>query len=280
MPAGARPASEVWQRVRVEDEATQDEIKRSGPSVTAFAARHEAIAMHYDYSARSSDDDPRSSTLDGRFKRKPGAASLNRNAMVYVLDDDVAFVESLNYLLASVGLPMSAFMDGASFVDAYEPDRPSCLILDLRLFGENGLDILRWLRSQGILLPIVMVSAYADVATAVEAIKCGACDFLEKPFRPQQMLEVIGDALGSFDQWRELHFFRLRSATLTSREEAVFGLIVAGRPNKGIAADLGISPKTVEVHRARVMVKMQADCVATLVRMQMILRLGPAHRAD
>lgn len=201
------------------------------------------------------------------------------NAVVYVLDDDDRFVRSVEALLASTGLEIRAFADPADLVSAFEPERPSCLILDLRLCRESGLEVMRRLRAQGVFLPVVMVAADANVPTAVKAMKSGACDFIEKPFEAGRMLATIGEALGRFDQWREMRLYRLRNATLTAREEAVLRLIVQGRQNKGIAEDLGISPKTVEVHRARVMAKMHADCVASLVRMQMVLRLGEAGSA-
>ena len=190
---------------------------------------------------------------------------------VFIVDDDHALRESLEWLVETVGLSAKSFDSPPSFLEAYEADTPGCLVIDVRLRGMSGLDLQDKLEQLGINLPVIMMSGFGDVSTAVRAMKGGAIDFLEKPFSNQTMLELIQRCLRLDAQARRLRLvndgLRARVDTLTPREREVMSLVVSGRSNKEISSELGISPKTVEAHRAMVMRKMQAQSLADLVRM-------------
>lgn len=201
----------------------------------------------------------------------PGSSRLAQ-ALVYVVDDDQAMRESLEFLLDSLGIAARTFSSGHDFLDRYEPAAgPACLLLDVRMPGLSGLDLQALLRERQIELPVIMVTAYADVPMAVRAMHQGAVDFLEKPFNERQLLEVIEKAL-AHDSEQQRARERTQSlqehlARLTPREREVMLLVVRGLLNKQIASELDLSMKTVEQHRARVMEKMEAESLAALVRM-------------
>ncbi len=172
--------------------------------------------------------------------------------------------------MESVGLKIETFASAQEFLNAYDPSRPGCLVTDVRMPGMSGIELQSKLAADEVTLPIIVVSGYADVPTAVRSMKRGAIDFVEKPFDEQMMLEriqlsILEDArLRQERAARERTIGRLKS--LTPRERQVMDLVILGKSNKEIARALDISPKTVEVHRSHVMVKMQADSLAELVR--------------
>jgi two-component system response regulator FixJ len=194
---------------------------------------------------------------------------------VFVVDDDPAVRDSLHWLLQSVDLAVETYATGEEFLRAYDPARPGCLVLDVRMPGMSGLRLQDELAARGIRLPIIILTGYAEVQTAVRALKTGAFDFLEKPYSDEMLLDRIHHAIETDRQTREADAQQAevaaRFALLTPREREVMVLVTAGKANKVIAADLGLSPKTVEVHRAAVMDKMGADSVAELVRFELLL---------
>jgi two-component system, LuxR family, response regulator FixJ len=194
---------------------------------------------------------------------------------VFVVDDDPAVRDSLRWLLQSVDLAVETFATGEAFLEAYDPARPGCLVLDVRMPGMSGLRLQEELGKRGITLPVIVITGYAEVQTAVRALKTGAFDFIEKPYSDEVLLECIHRAIETDREAREVEALRTelagRFALLTPREREVMELVTAGKANKVIAADLGLSPKTVEVHRAAVMDKMGADSVAELVRFELLL---------
>jgi len=190
---------------------------------------------------------------------------------VFVIDDDAAVREALQSLLRSVGLRATTFASAREFLTSRRPDAPACLVLDVRLPGLSGLDLQRELAAAAIDLPIIFITGHGDIPMTVQAMKAGAVEFLTKPFRDQDLLDAIAQALERDRAARaqragvaELHE---RYAELTPREREVMGLVVSGLLNKQIAAELGISEITIKVHRGQVMQKMGAESVADLVRM-------------
>jgi two-component system, LuxR family, response regulator FixJ len=198
-----------------------------------------------------------------------------REPTVFVVDDDAAMRDSLRWLLESVGLRGETYATGEEFLDTYDPRQPGCLILDVRMPGMSGLSLQDTLAAQDITLPVIIITGYAEVPTAVRALKSGAIDFIQKPFNDDVLLERVRQALETDRQTRELQARRAeaaaRFALLTPRERQVMDLVIAGKANKVMATELGLSPKTVEVHRANVMAKMEVDSVAELVRLGMLL---------
>jgi RNA polymerase sigma factor (sigma-70 family) len=190
---------------------------------------------------------------------------------VFVVDDDPAMRDALGWLLRSAGHTVEAFPSAEAFLAADDPERPGCLVLDVRMPGMDGLALQAALNARGASRPAVILTGHADVALAVQAVKAGAVDFLEKPFDDAVLLARVAEALAADDRLRvaqaEREAVRDRLAALTPREQEVLELIVAGHANKEIAAVLGVSPRTVEVHRARVMEKTGAQSVAELVRL-------------
>ncbi len=190
---------------------------------------------------------------------------------VFVVDDDDAIRDSLRWLLESARLPVETFASASEFLTAFDAARPGCLVLDVRMPEMSGLELQERLAARGGSLPIIVLTAHADVPMAVRAMKNGAADFLVKPFRSQELLERIHAALRKDTEARAEAQRRAailaRLATLTAREREVMDLVVAGRSNKAIAAQLEVSTKTVEAHRTRIMEKMEADSLADLVRM-------------
>lgn len=198
---------------------------------------------------------------------------------VIVVDDDLAIRESLEGLMRSVGLRVELFGSAQEFLSAKQPNGPACLVLDVRLPGRSGLEFQNELAGANIPLPIIFITGHGDIPMSVRAMKAGAVEFLTKPFRDQDLLDAIQHALerdrNRLETERSMSGLRERYASLTPREREVMALVVTGRLNKQIAADVGASEVTVKVHRSHVMQKMHADSLANLVRMAD--RLGLAH---
>jgi FixJ family two-component response regulator len=193
------------------------------------------------------------------------------DAVVFVVDDDAPMRESLKNLIRSVGLRVELFASAQEFLRSKRPDQPSCLVLDVRLPGLSGLDLQRRTGDAGIEIPIVFITGHGDIPMSVRAMKAGAVEFLTKPFRDQDLLDAIQQALErdgkARDQRAALEELRSRFASLTSREREVMKRVVAGLLNKQIGAELGTSETTVKVHRHQVMEKMGAGSLPELVRM-------------
>ena len=198
---------------------------------------------------------------------------------VFLIDDDAARRRATTRLLVSHGFEVRSFGAAEEFLAAYDPAEPGCLLLDLRLPGQSGLELQRTLAERGATPPIVFVTGHADVPTSVFAMKRGAIDFLEKPVKEQDLVAALGRALALDASTRlerqQLQKVQQRYARLTAREREVFSEIVAGRLNKQAAHTLGIAERTVKLHRSRVLAKMGADSVADLVRMAEALDLRP-----
>jgi len=201
---------------------------------------------------------------------------------VFVVDDDPAVRESLSFLMGSVGIRVETFANAQAFLDGYSDAREGCLILDVRMSGMSGLELQEKLQSLGSRLPIIVVTGYGDVAMAVRALKRGALDFIEKPFTDQELLERINGALDVDQRNRNRDAMcrevEERIGHLTRRERQVMDLVVAGKANKAIAHELDLSPKTVEVHRARMMEKMGTASLAELLRTVLVYQTSTSER--
>jgi two-component system, LuxR family, response regulator FixJ len=195
-------------------------------------------------------------------------------ATVFIVDDDEAVRDSLGLLLRSVGYRARCYAGAKDFLKAFDPRDYGCLVLDIRMPGMTGLELQKHLAEIGCNIPIVFITGHGDIPMAVEAVRQGAVDFLQKPFQDQELVDRINDALKQAAEQREEELERLeilsRVDSLTAREKQVMGEVVLGKANKVIAGDLGVSQRTVEIHRARVMEKMQANSLAHLVRMVMV----------
>ncbi len=204
---------------------------------------------------------------------------MDSSAVVFVIDDDEAVRLSLRLLLKSAGLSVVSMAGADEFLRSYDAAQPGCLVLDVRMPSMSGLELQQELNRRGAVIPVIFISGHGDVPMAVEAMQHGAFDFLQKPFRDQELIDRIQRALSKDQQTRQQLQGGLsihgRFKQLTSREREVLALVADGKPNKIMAADLGISQRTVEIHRARVMEKMGASSLADSVRMTM--RLGPMH---
>src|SRR5580700_3838310 len=195
---------------------------------------------------------------------------------VFVVDDDEGVRNSLRFLLKSVGLPARALASAGEFLESYQPSQPGCLVLDVRMPGMSGLELQQQLNLRGAVIPVIFITGHGDIPMAVEAMQQGAFDFLQKPFRDQDLIDRIQRALTKDQTNRaellERSRIKQRLETLTAREREVLELVTSGKPNKIMAADLGVSQRTVEIHRARVMEKMGASSLAQLVRMVLDLK--------
>ena len=195
--------------------------------------------------------------------------------IVYIVDDDEAVRASLRLLLKSVGIAAQAFASAQEFLACYDASKPGCLILDIRMPGMSGLELQQDLIMRGAIIPVIFITGHGDVPMAVEAMKNGAFDFLQKPFRDQELIDRVQRALAKDGENRvalsQHSKMRARLELLTAREREVLRLMVQGKPNKVMAGDLGISQRTVEIHRARVMEKLGVSSLAQAVRMMMEL---------
>lgn len=191
--------------------------------------------------------------------------------VVWVVDDDEAMRSSLKWLIESVGMRVESFDSADAFLRSHYPGRFGCLLLDVRMPGMSGLELLEYLREQQMLPPTIIITGHGDVPMAVRALKTGALDFIEKPFNDETLLDAIRHALALEEQRRitsaQVAEYAERVEHLTPRELEVMKMVTDGRSNKEIANTLGVSAKTIEAHRARVMEKMQAGSLAELVRM-------------
>jgi two-component system response regulator FixJ len=204
----------------------------------------------------------------------PGGSHSSMTATVYVVDDDPAIRRSLAWLVESVELRVETFESATAFLRQYDPARPGCVVCDLRMPGMSGLELLERLREMGSCLPVIIVTGFGDVPSAVRAMKCGAVDFLEKPVGDQVLLDHIQRAVARDAELRAGHgeaaLVGQRLNRLTPREREVMRFVVEGHSSKEIASRLGVSFKTVEAHRAKIMRKMQAKSVPHLIRMSLM----------
>ncbi|KPV39448.1 hypothetical protein AN478_09760 [Thiohalorhabdus denitrificans] len=190
---------------------------------------------------------------------------------VFVVDDDAGMRDSIRWLLESVNHKVEVYSDAQEFLEGLDPEQPGVVLLDIRMPGVSGLELQEWLRDRGLEIPVIILTGHADVPAAVRAMKGGALDFIEKPYNAQYLIETVQKAIEQDQQRRELgsrrEELRRRAARLTTRESQVAKRVVQGYSNKAIARELDLSPKTVEVHRGRVMEKMEAGSTAELVQM-------------
>jgi two-component system response regulator FixJ len=195
--------------------------------------------------------------------------------IVHVIDDDEGLRESLNFLLRTAQIEVKSFASAKAFLESLPDPRLACVITDVRMPEISGIDLLRRLKELKITVPVIVITGHGDVTLAVEAMKIGAMDFLEKPFDDEVLLSSVATALkqrdGEIKRHAERSEIENRLAGLSPRERDVLGGLVAGRANKQIAYDLGISPRTVEIYRANLMNKMQADSLSDLVRMALVV---------
>jgi len=198
---------------------------------------------------------------------------------VFIVDDDRSMRQAIQDLVESVGLRAEAYATGQEFLRRQRTSDPSCLVLDVRLPQMSGLDFQRQLADTGVQIPIIFITAHGDIPMSVRALKSGAVEFLTKPFRDQDLLDAIQQALqrdsGARAQQTEIQALEQRFQSLTVREREVMTLVVSGMLNKQIAAELGASEATVKIHRGHVMEKMQAGSIVELVRMADKLKVSP-----
>lgn len=200
-----------------------------------------------------------------------------QDSIVYIVDDDVGLVKSMGWMLKTIGLTSKSYSDPNQFIDDMDNLQHGCILLDVRMPKMSGMELLKLIRTRQINLPVIVVTAYGDVSMAVQAIKQGAIDFIPKPFNEQVLLELIQKALLSkqepmpstisFEEIAKLY------TTLSQRENQVLNLIVEGESNKQIAQELGIAISTVEMHRCKIMQKMQVTNVAQLIKKVLLLKL-------
>jgi two-component system, LuxR family, response regulator FixJ len=200
-------------------------------------------------------------------------STMQPDAVIYVIDDDEAVRQSLEFLLKTAGLTVRGFDSAKAFIEVLPQIRSGCIITDVRMPGITGIDLLRKVKELGLDVPVIVITGHGDISLAVEAMKIGAVDFLEKPFDDDTLLASVRGSLSrSADQVQrnaELSQINDRLAALSNRERQVLDGLVAGKANKVIAFDLGISPRTVEIYRANLMTKMAANSLSDLVRMAM-----------
>ena len=204
---------------------------------------------------------------------------MDKQDTVFVVDDDEGIREGLGLLLETVGQPYESYSSAIEFLDAYDASKGGCLVLDIRMPQMSGLDLQEKLNEQGSLLPIIFITGHGDIQMAVEAMRRGALDFIRKPFREQDLLDRINEAL-AFDAGKRKNIAERQQlvdkvAALSKREHEVFHRVANGEMNKVIAQDLGISARTVEVHRSQVMKKLGVRTLAQLVRIKIEAELMP-----
>jgi two-component system response regulator FixJ len=201
--------------------------------------------------------------------------------IVHIVDDDEAVRQSLAFLLGSAGLTVRLYDSASAFLAGLSAVKSGCLVTDMRMPDMTGIELLQQLRARACRLPAIVITGHGDVPLAVEAMKAGAVDFIEKPFDQETLLHAVRAALerGMGGDGGDDPAVAARLATLSERERQVLEGLVAGHPNKTIAYDLGISPRTVEVYRANLMTKMEARSLSELIRMAMIAKVGPTRRA-
>lgn len=196
---------------------------------------------------------------------------MSGNPVIFVIDDDPSVRSSLKFLLGTVGLQVESFDSAETFLRMKPPDKPSCLVLDVRLPGLSGLDFQRALVARNIHIPTVFITGHGDIPMSVHAMKAGAVEFLTKPFRDQDLLDAIHVALerdrARRNEEKDITELQQRFKSLTPREQEVISMVVSGMLNKQIAGELGTAENTVKVHRSRAMEKMHAQSLADLVRM-------------
>jgi two-component system response regulator FixJ len=201
------------------------------------------------------------------------------SAVVHLIDDDEGVRQSLAFLLTTAGLAVRIYESGVAFLAAVDSLQPGCIVSDVRMPGVDGLELQRRLKELGVHLPVIIITGHADVPLAVEAMKAGAIDFIEKPFDDELLLGAIRVALDRYDEigHRETEAAQIQAKlqSLSAREREVLDGLLAGYPNKTIAYDLKLSPRTVEVHRANVMTKMGATSLSALVRMALLAKVLP-----
>lgn len=204
--------------------------------------------------------------------------------LVHVIDDDDAVRESLAFLLKTASMEVQTYESAGAFLSALPNVNSGCIITDVRMPEISGVDLLRRLKELKIGIPVIVITGHGDVQLAVEAMKIGAADFIEKPFDDELLLAAVKSALGQWEKaaQQETEHAKLLAtlATLTSREREVLEGLVAGKPNKIIAFDLGISPRTVEIYRANVMTKMNAGSLSELVRIALVAGLLKSSPSD
>ncbi|MGE5261011.1 MAG: response regulator FixJ [Actinomycetota bacterium] len=204
---------------------------------------------------------------------------MTTNGVVHIVDDDAAVRQSLAFLLSSAGLPVRLYDSASAFLAGLATPQNGCLITDVRMPGMSGIDLLKTLREKSFSMPAIVITGHGDVPLAVEAMKAGAVDFIEKPFEEKELLEAVKRALEQrSDENGDENVIAARLVTLSERERQVLEGLVAGNPNKTIARGLGISPRTVEVYRANLMAKMQAKSLSDLIRMAILADVKPSGR--
>lgn len=202
------------------------------------------------------------------------------NRIVHIVDDDEAVRQSLAFLLSSTGLAVRLYDSATSFLAGLASVKGGCLITDMRMPDMTGLELLHQLRAKACGLPAIVITGHGDVALAVEAMKAGAVDFIEKPFDQEAILTAVKAALERGGEGGDTTAIAARLASLSERERQVLEGLIAGHPNKAIAYDLGISPRTVEVYRANLMTKMEARSLSELIRMAILAKVTPARRTS
>ena len=205
---------------------------------------------------------------DPGLKQSTGFSS---NPVVSVIDDDEAALHSLGFLLRAEGVDAREYASAVAFLENMDPAERGCVVTDVRMPGMDGVELIRTLRARGCFLPVIVMTGHADVALAVRAMKAGAAEFIEKPFESDLILRLVAACLADNDAAADANSTRAgvarRLESLTGRERQVLDCVILGASNKVIALQLGISPRTVEIHRANLMTKMQADSLSALVRM-------------
>ena len=202
------------------------------------------------------------------------------NRIVHIVDDDEAVRQSLAFLLSSTGLAVRLYDSATAFLAGLASVKGGCLITDMRMPDMTGLELLHQLRAKACGLPAIVITGHGDVALAVEAMKAGAVDFIEKPFDQEAILTAVKAALERGGEGGDTAAIAARLASLSERERQVLEGLIAGHPNKTIAYDLGISPRTVEVYRANLMTKMEARSLSELIRMAILAKVTPTRRTS